>query len=143
MEPRALPRSGVDGAVTAARGTDWDRWGRSSVFDGFQFHWLRHAAGSLMAVAGMDPAVASERMGHRDGEALFLRTYRHLRREATLLDHVTPLRRQPTTVTMVLLKGSVCSGTVCFRYAQADQNCEESCDYAWGKGPLKASHVRK
>ena len=39
---------------------------------------LRHTAGSLMALAGMDPAVASERMGHTDGGALFLRTYRHL-----------------------------------------------------------------
>jgi hypothetical protein len=49
-----------------------------SVFDGFTFHWLRHTAGSLMAVAGLDPAVASERMGHTDGGALFLKTYRHL-----------------------------------------------------------------
>ena len=32
----------------------------------------------LMAVAGLDPAVASERMGHSDGGALFLKTYRHL-----------------------------------------------------------------
>ena len=31
-----------------------------------------------MAVAGYDPAVAAERMGHKDGGALFLRTYRHL-----------------------------------------------------------------
>ena len=30
-----------------------------------------------MAVAGLDPAVASERMGHTDGGALFLKTYRH------------------------------------------------------------------
>jgi integrase len=49
-----------------------------SIFDGFNFHLLRHTAGSLMAVAGMDPAVAAERMGHTDGGALFLRTYRHL-----------------------------------------------------------------
>jgi integrase len=49
-----------------------------SVFDGFNFHGLRHTAGSLMAVAGLDPAVASERMGHTDGGALFLSTYRHL-----------------------------------------------------------------
>ena len=47
------------------------------MFDAFRFHWLRHTAGSLMAVAGMDPAVASERMRHRDGGALFLGTYRH------------------------------------------------------------------
>ena len=50
----------------------------SSVFEGFTFHMLRHTAGSLMARAGMDPAVASERLGHTDGGALFLRTYRHL-----------------------------------------------------------------
>jgi integrase len=49
-----------------------------SVFDGFNFHWLRHTAGSLMAVAGLDPAAASERMGHTDGGGLFLSTYRHL-----------------------------------------------------------------
>ena len=48
------------------------------MFDGFNFHWLRHTAGSLMAVAGLDPAVASERMAHTDGGALFLSTYRHL-----------------------------------------------------------------
>jgi integrase len=51
---------------------------RRSVFEGFTFHLLRHTAGSLMARAGMDPAVASERLGHSDGGALFLRTYRHL-----------------------------------------------------------------
>jgi integrase len=50
----------------------------TSVYDGFNFHLLRHTAGSLMALAGMDPAVASERMGHSDGGALFLKTYRHL-----------------------------------------------------------------
>jgi integrase len=52
--------------------------GAPSVFDGFTFHMLRHTAGSLMALAGLDPAVASERMGHTDGGALFLKTYRHL-----------------------------------------------------------------
>lgn len=31
-----------------------------------------------MARAGYDPAVAAEPMGHTDGGALFLRTYRHL-----------------------------------------------------------------
>jgi integrase len=49
-----------------------------SVYDGFTFHLLRHTAGSLMALAGMDPANAAERLGHTDGGALFLRTYRHL-----------------------------------------------------------------
>ncbi len=48
------------------------------MFEGFTFHMLRHTAGSLMARAGIDPAVASERLGHTDGGALFLRTYRHL-----------------------------------------------------------------
>jgi len=48
------------------------------VFEGFTFHMLRHTAGSLMARAGMDPAVASERLGHTDGGSLFLSTYRHL-----------------------------------------------------------------
>ena len=31
-----------------------------------------------MALAGMDPAIAADRLGHTDGGALFLRTYRHL-----------------------------------------------------------------
>ena len=31
-----------------------------------------------MALAGYDPAVAAERIGHTDRGALFLRTYRHL-----------------------------------------------------------------
>jgi len=48
------------------------------VYSGFTFHLLRHTACSLMAAAGMDPAVAAERAGHTDGGALFLRTYRHL-----------------------------------------------------------------
>jgi hypothetical protein len=52
---------------------------------------LRHSAGSLMARAGKDPAAAAERMGHSDGGALFLRTYRHLyesekRSQARLLE---------------------------------------------------------
>jgi len=66
-------------SVEAAARADRVASGRdSSVFDGFDFHWLRHTAGSLMAIAGLDPAVASERMGHSDGGALFLKTYRHL-----------------------------------------------------------------
>ena len=31
-----------------------------------------------MALAGMDAAVAAERLEHSDGGALFLKTYRHL-----------------------------------------------------------------
>jgi integrase len=49
-----------------------------SVYQGFTFHLLRHTACSLMALAGMDPAVAAERASHTDGGALFLRKYRHL-----------------------------------------------------------------
>jgi integrase len=55
-----------------------DPRGPASVFEGFTFHFLRHTAGSLMALAGMDPPHAAERMEHSDGGALFLRTYRHL-----------------------------------------------------------------
>jgi integrase len=66
-------------SVEAAAKSDREQNGvRPSMFDGFTFHVLRHTAGSLMALAGLDPAVASERMGHTDGGALFLRTYRHL-----------------------------------------------------------------
>jgi integrase len=62
----------------------------NSHFAGFRFHWLRHTAASLMAsTKGMDAATAAERLGHTDGGALFLRTYRHLfdderRRQADL-----------------------------------------------------------
>jgi integrase len=66
-------------SVEAAVEHDRERLGRSSsIYDGFTFHLLRHTAGSLMALAGLDPAVACERLGHSDGGALFLKTYRHL-----------------------------------------------------------------
>lgn len=76
-------------AVTAAARADMAETGeRRSVFgrfdaegklvDPFTFHLLRHTAGSLMAASGYDPAAAAERLGHTDGGALFLRTYRHL-----------------------------------------------------------------
>src|SRR5207237_4309474 len=51
---------------------------RPSVFEDFTFHMLRHTAASLMALAGMDPAAAAERLEHSDGGALFHKTYRHL-----------------------------------------------------------------
>jgi hypothetical protein len=78
-------------AVEATLANNPPEAGRESVFEDFDFHWLRHTAGSLMALAGMDPAVAAERMGHSDGGALFLRTYRHLyesekRSQARLLE---------------------------------------------------------
>jgi integrase len=66
-------------AVEAAAKNDPDRpLSGKSVFDGVTFHMLRHTAGSLMALADMDPAVAAERLEHSDGGALFLRLYRHL-----------------------------------------------------------------
>jgi hypothetical protein len=82
-------------AVLAASTNDCHESG--FVFKGFNFHLLRHTAGSLMALAGMDPAVAAERMEHADGGALFLRTYRHLyeaekRSQAARLDAL--IRRQ-------------------------------------------------
>lgn len=73
-------REGVwNPAVEAAARQDKENTGREiSVFDDFTFHLLRHTACSLMAMAGMDPAVASERAGQTDGGALFLKRYRHL-----------------------------------------------------------------
>jgi integrase len=65
-------------AVEAAVANEERPDGRTSVFEGFNFHLLRHTACSLMASAGMDPAVAAERASHTDGGALFLRKYRHL-----------------------------------------------------------------
>jgi integrase len=62
----------VEAAVTNDPSTE------RSVYEGFTFHLLRHTACSLMARAGMDPAVAAERASHTDGGALFLRKYRHL-----------------------------------------------------------------
>jgi integrase len=90
---RAWTRSGFRERVwlKATRAAAAHDSAEDSVFEGFDFHWLRHTAGSLMALAGMDPAVAAERMGHSDGGALFLRTYRHLyesekRSQARLLE---------------------------------------------------------
>jgi hypothetical protein len=68
-------------AIKAAAKNDSPPPGRTSIFEGFTFHLLRHTACSLVAAAQMDPAVASERAGHTDGGALFLRTYRHLYEE--------------------------------------------------------------
>lgn len=45
---------------------------------GFKFHWLRHTAISTMARAGMPVETIARRVGHSDGGALILRTYRHL-----------------------------------------------------------------
>ena len=66
-------------AVEAAAKNDPDKpEAGPSAFEGFTFHMLRHTAASLMGLAGMDSAVAAERLEHVDGGALFHRTYRHL-----------------------------------------------------------------
>lgn len=44
----------------------------------FTFHWMRHTAISLMAVAGMQPEMIAHRVGHKDGGALIFKRYRHL-----------------------------------------------------------------
>jgi hypothetical protein len=52
-----------------------------SVYQGFSFHMLRHTAASLMALAGLTPAAAAERLEQADGGAFYHRTYRHLYEE--------------------------------------------------------------
>jgi integrase len=75
---RFRDRVWVRSVEAAARNDEGRREDGSSVFDGFTFHMLRHTAASLMALAGMDAAVAAERLEHSDGGALFHKTYRHL-----------------------------------------------------------------
>jgi len=75
---RFRDRVWVRGVKAAAKHDDKKAEGAPSVFEGFTFHLLRHTAASLMALAGMDPAVAAERLEHSDGGALFHKTYRHL-----------------------------------------------------------------
>ena len=75
---RFRDRVWVTSVEAAAANDPKNRDDGSSVFDGFTFHLLRHTAASLMALAGMDPAVAAERLEHSDGGALFHKTYRHL-----------------------------------------------------------------
>ena len=59
----------------ALEGASWKKPGERAELT---FHDLRRTAASLMARAGIDPAVAAARLGHSDGGALFLRTYRFL-----------------------------------------------------------------
>ena len=75
---RFRDRVWVRGVEAAVLDDDKKRDGAASVFEGFTFHMLRHTAASLMALAGMDPAAAAERLEHSDGGALFHKTYRHL-----------------------------------------------------------------
>jgi integrase len=55
-------------------------------------HDLRHTATNLMRKAGMPVELAAERLGHADGGALLLRTYRHVRAGETraALDAIGP-----------------------------------------------------
>ena len=48
-------------------------------FTGLTCHDLRHTAASLMRQAGIPAELVAERLGHADGGALLLRTYRHVR----------------------------------------------------------------
>ncbi len=52
-------------------------------FTGLTCHDLRHTATNLMRQAGMPVELAAERLGHGDGGALLLRTYRHVRSDET------------------------------------------------------------
>jgi hypothetical protein len=56
---------------TAVKNDPDKRKDSSSGLDGFTFHLPRRTAELLMALAGMDPAVAAERLEHSDGGALF------------------------------------------------------------------------
>jgi integrase len=47
-------------------------------FTGLTCHGLRHTAANLMREAGMRVELVAERLGHGDGGALLLRTYRHV-----------------------------------------------------------------
>ena len=47
-------------------------------FDRIDNHRLRHTAITLMARAGLKPELIAQRVGHNDGGALILKTYRHV-----------------------------------------------------------------
>jgi integrase len=47
-------------------------------FTGLTCHGLRRTAANLMREAGMPVELVAERLGHGDGGALLLRTYRHV-----------------------------------------------------------------
>jgi integrase len=50
-------------------------------FDRIDNHRLRHTAITLMLRAGLKVELVAQRVGHNDGGALILRTYRHVRRD--------------------------------------------------------------
>jgi integrase len=51
-------------------------------FGGLRLHALRHTAATLMREANLSPELAAARLGHGDGGALLLRTYRHVEADA-------------------------------------------------------------
>lgn len=53
--------------------------GTPEPFSGLTCHDLRHTAATLMRSAGIPAELVAERLGHADGGALLLRTYRHVR----------------------------------------------------------------
>jgi hypothetical protein len=70
-------------------------------FTGLTCHDLRHTAASLMRQAGMPAELVAERLGHADGGALLLRTYRHVRVGETrvALDAIGPALRAAALLT--------------------------------------------
>jgi len=62
----------------------WSRErGAQEPFSGLTCHDLRHTAASLMRQAGIPAELVAERLGHADGGALLLKTYRHAREGET------------------------------------------------------------
>lgn len=74
-------------------------------FTGLTCHDLRHTAASLMRQAGMPAELVAERLGHADGGALLLRTYRHVRVGETrvALDAIGPGLRAAALSTVAKL----------------------------------------
>lgn len=76
-----------DDVLAPARATAVARWRKehdlpedaATPFDRVDNHWLRHTAITLMCQAGLRPELIAQRVGHSDGGALILTTYRHVR----------------------------------------------------------------
>jgi hypothetical protein len=96
-----------------------------------------------MASFGMDPATAAERLGHTDGGALFLRTYRHLyederRRQADLFGARLQARLDEEWTTRELYSDLPLNG--------ADEDDGRTWDRTWDLPRVKrvaADHDRK
>lgn len=77
--------------------------GEEIIVADFTFHWMRHTAISLMAVAGMQPEMIAHRVGHKDGGALIFQRYRHLfptegKKAAALVDDLLFAARSSSDV---------------------------------------------